>query len=144
MNFLCFINGEIRLFDTQKKSYSAIEYDFEEVLSKTKKLLKAETTKIRPNFNRVWELLAVNFKDCDGYNNHYNKKDSINKESFETKFTKEISSFLDEKFPRKFGSNEEREKKEKWREQNAAFISPNTLRRQRKRLLEVKNGKKLY
>ena len=108
--FFCFIDGEPFIYVKEKKVYIPIEtkYSYNSLMT----YIKSEVTKlkIRPNMFTIWEFTS-DFFGTTSYSPKHSKKSKININSFETRFTLEITEFIDKKFKR--GLTEEQKKKKK-------------------------------
>lgn len=101
--FLSFINGEPYAVCKKgsEKEYKKIEYSneaFNSLLENVEYAIIGLSS--RPNFAKdIWPALAKCL-ELQGYRGNYNLKDYINSDSFESRFTREISAFIDEFSPR--------------------------------------------
>lgn len=109
---LCFIEGEPALYLRKSKSYHLLSYNYDDLLEIVKSELIKREFKTRPQFIIILNILSEQFKCSEGYNQNSNKKTTINPDCFESRFSKDISAFLDTLFIRGL-TPEEKNAKEK-------------------------------
>lgn len=97
---LCFIEGEPALYLRKSKSYHLLSYNYDDLLEIVKSELIKREFKTRPQFIIILNILSEQFKCSEGYNQNSNKKTTINPDCFESRFSKDISAFLDTLFIR--------------------------------------------
>lgn len=141
---LCFIDGEPNLYNKKIKVYSPLTIS----ISKAMQIVTSNITlssNIKPGMKDIWNTLAKNLENCDGFSNYFSKKNRINSESFESVFTREITKFLDEFYPPEIHETQIRKKRE-YEEYNRknAITSMAALRISKENLMNIKRGRKLY
>lgn len=96
----CFLEGEPALYLRENKSYHLLSYNYDEILEIVKRELLKRGFKTRPQFIIILNILSEQFKCSEGYNPRLNEKKTINPNCFESRFSKDISAFLDTLFIR--------------------------------------------
>ncbi len=96
----CFLEGEPALYLRENKSYHLLSYNYDELLELVKAELTKKEFKTRPQWKLVVNILSEQFKCSAGYNSNLNKKEMVNPDCFESRFTRDITSFLDKTFRR--------------------------------------------
>lgn len=121
--YFCFIDGEPFIYHKDIQKYIPIDTD--EIYPQLLKFVKKELEKFnkRPSMIQIWRILSDFFK-ADTYSTYFSKKTFAKEESFENRFTIEISEFLDTRF-RRGKSDEEKEMLKKYKaESNQKFAPP--------------------
>lgn len=97
--YFCFIDGEAFIFHRDIQKY--IPVDTTKLYPDLLQYVKDHIDKCnkRPGMLHIWRLLSDYFK-ADTFSTYYNKKTRSIEDSFENRFTKDISEFLDTKFKR--------------------------------------------
>lgn len=111
----CFVEGEPALYLRKNKSYHLLIYTYDEILERIKVELLKRNFKTRPQFIVILNILSEQFNCSEGYSPNLNKKTYINNNSFESKFTRDITEFIDSIFKRSI-SDEEKELRKKEKE----------------------------
>lgn len=113
--YFCFVNGEPNLYIKESKEYIPINYSdiYDDLLAYVQFTI-SEYSK-RPTMIQIWKILS-DFFLADNYATYHNIKTCINENSFESKFSRDITSFLDQHFKRGF-SEEEKLLLKKYREE---------------------------
>ena len=96
----CFLEGEPALYLRENKSYHLLSYNYDELLELVKAELTKKEFKTRSQWKLVVNILSEQFKCSAGYNSNLNKKEMVNPDCFESRFTRDITSFLDKTFRR--------------------------------------------
>ena len=113
--YFCFFDGEAFIYHRDIQKYIPID---------TKKLYPIlfehaknyiNTCTKRPNMIQIWRLLS-NYFNADTFSTYYTKKTRSSETSFETRFTKDVTKFIDTKFKRG-KSDEEKEMIRKYKEE---------------------------
>lgn len=102
----CFIEGEPTLYIKDKGIYHTLYYDYDEILNIMKKEIIENNLKNRPTMNQIWKLLISQFPCISSYYSKLNRKTHVNPDSFESRFSKDISVFLDTLFKRGLSAEE--------------------------------------
>ena len=121
--YFCFVDGEAFIYHRDIKKY--IPVDTKKLYPDLIEYVKKHTGKYnkRPSMLQIWRLLTDYF-NADAFSTYYTKKTCSLETSFETRFTKDITDFLDTKFKRG-KSDEEKELIRKYRsETNQKFAIP--------------------
>lgn len=108
----CFLEGEPALYLRKSKSYHLLSYNYDAIVEIVKSELLKRGFKTRPQFIVILNILSEQFKCSEGYTPNLNKKTAINPACFESRFSKDISAFLDTLFIRGL-TPEEKNAKEK-------------------------------
>lgn len=134
----CFIEGEPTLYIKDKGIYHTLYYDYDEILELVKSEILKRGFKKRPQFMVIFNILSEQFKCSEGYNPKLSKKTFLNENSFESRFTIDVTEFVDSLFKRGF-SPEEKEfmkKEQQWLKDANSF--PIRIFRIRKAKIEAK------
>lgn len=91
--YFCFVNGEPNLFIKEAKEYIPINYSdiYDDLLAYVQFTI-SEYSK-RPTMIQIWKILS-DFFLADNYSTYHNIKNCINKNSFENRFTRDVTSFF--------------------------------------------------
>lgn len=117
----CFVEGEPALFIRNTSKYHILCYDYDEILEIVESEIIKSEFKTRPQFITIWKILSNQFNCSEGYNPGLSKKTSLNENSFESRFSRDVTNFLDNFFKRGLTPEEKRirEEEKKWlKEQN--------------------------
>lgn len=98
-NVLAFVEGEPFLYNFETKEYTKISLDYDISIKKVKSMIERETN--RPHMIEIWNMLYKTIPNCESFSTNMCKKSTPNQDTFESRFTRDISIFLDEKFSRK-------------------------------------------
>ena len=96
----CFLEGEPALYLRKSKSYHLLSYNYDAIVEIVKSELLKRGFKTRPQFIVILNILSEQFKCSEGYTPNLNKKEMVNPDCFESRFTRDITSFLDKTFRR--------------------------------------------
>lgn len=109
---LCFVNGEPYIYEIESKKYTMLSYNYDVIVNEVISRLKQKDFKIRPRLNEILNMLACVFGENLKYlpNVNINKKRSL--ESFEARFSRDVTAFFDQKFPRHLTDEEKRQKEQ--------------------------------
>lgn len=140
---LSFINGEPYLYNKNTKIYTILQITLEEAFKIFKE--NFDITLKRPNMKNIFEIIALNIEECEGYSPYFNKRNKVSPTSFESILTKEITKFLNEIYPPE--KNMEMIKKLReysdYKRQNT-ILSNNAKKRIKENQMKLKRGRKLY
>lgn len=142
--YFCFVDGEAFIYHRDIQKYFPINTEnlYSILFEHAKNYINTCTQ--RPNMLQIWRVLTDYFK-ADTFSTYYTKKTRSFEHSFETRFTKDITEFIDTKFNRG-KTDEERAKIRKYRNETIQkFAVPDSvLAANRYKFKKRKNGRRFY
>jgi len=100
---LCFVDGEPNAYCSKKKKCFPLKLDYAETLDAVKSQIPHSGK--RPNMIEIWRILAKVIPETETYTSmklpkKFKQKTERNTNSFENRFTRDITAFLDTIFER--------------------------------------------
>lgn len=138
-NVVCFVNGEPYLYLYDQRRYSPLKLDYNLTLELVEKYLI--NLDKRPGMKDVWSTLSNIIGCSECFSSSKCIRNTVNENSFESRFTVDITKFLD-KYYRRGLSKEEIEAREDFRNFLKKYYNNVDYYKQRKiaKFLRKKNG----
>lgn len=108
----CFVNGEPYLYEIGSKEYTMLSYSYDVIVTEVISMIKEKNFKFRPRLNEILNMLAGEFEENLKYSPQFNINNKRSFESFESRFSRDVTAFFDQKFPRHLTDEEKRQKEQ--------------------------------
>lgn len=100
----CFVNGEPHLYDQVRRKYFKINIDYNEVFELVKNAAIKRSK--RPSMREIWGMISDLIPCSNKFFSRHNINSVKNYNSFEARFSRDITIYLDKYFKRGYTDEE--------------------------------------